>query len=227
MNQINKRSVLECVILTIITLGIYGIYWMYLLVQSTRSMRQNTMSCIMELLCIMFVPFYALYWWYTRGESVKQGFEMQNRASSGNGTVYLVLSLFGLGIISMAIMQTDFNSLTVEAYPNRQGVQQGGFYLYGLSGPLTGRKYRIDGRAVIGRDASRCNVTFPVEQGGVSQVHCEVKVAGNTLYLTDLGSTCGTFLGNGIKIDANTPVVLSSGSKFWVGDSAYVFQVQY
>ena len=70
MIQINKRSIGMCILLSIITCGIYGIYWMYLLVKNTRSIQKNTDNCKGEMLCLIFVPFYSLYWWYTRGEKL-------------------------------------------------------------------------------------------------------------------------------------------------------------
>lgn len=109
------------ILLSIITFGIYGIYWMYLLVKNTRSIQKDTTSCTGEMLCLIFVPFYSLYWWYTRGEKVKQGFNEHDYASTGNGIVYLVLAIFGLSIVSMAIMQSDFNSLKSETHSEQRG----------------------------------------------------------------------------------------------------------
>ena len=106
--------------LSIITFGIYGIYWLYLLVKNTRSIQKNTTSCTGEMLCLIFVPFYSLYWWYTRGENVKQEFSQHNYASTGNGIVYLILAIFGLSIVSMAIMQCDFNSLKPETHSEQR-----------------------------------------------------------------------------------------------------------
>jgi hypothetical protein len=120
MSQINKRSIGVCILLSIITLGIYGIYWLYLLVKNTRSIQKNTTSCTGEMLCLIFVPFYSLYWWYTRGEKVKQEFSQHNYASKGNGIVYLILAIFGLSIVSMAIMQSDFNSLKSETHSEQR-----------------------------------------------------------------------------------------------------------
>ena len=120
MIQINKRSIVVCILLSIITFGIYGIYWLYLLVKNTRSIQKNTTSCTGEMLCLIFVPFYSLYWWYTRGEKVKQEFSQHNYASTGNGIVYLILAIFGLSIVSMAIMQSDFNSLKSETHSEQR-----------------------------------------------------------------------------------------------------------
>ena len=109
-----KRNIVICILLSIITCGIYDVYWMYLLVKNTRSIQKNTGSCIGEMLCLIFVPFYSLYWWYTRGEKVRQGFAEHDYNATGSGVVYLVLAIFGLNIVSMAIMQSDFNSLNSE-----------------------------------------------------------------------------------------------------------------
>ncbi len=124
MIQINKRIIVVCILLSIITFGIYGIYWLYLLVKNTRSIQKNTTSCTGEMLCLMFVPFYSLYWWYTRGEKVKQEFSQHNYASTGNGIVYLILAIFGLSIVSMAIMQSDFNSLKSETHSEQRSARK-------------------------------------------------------------------------------------------------------
>lgn len=120
MIQINKRSIGICILLSIITCGIYGIYWMYLLVKNTRSIQKNTDKCTGEMLCLIFVPFYSLYWWYTRGEKVRQGFAEHDYNATGGGVVYLVLAIFGLSIVSMAIMQSDFNSLKAETHSEQR-----------------------------------------------------------------------------------------------------------
>ena len=84
---------------------------MYLLVKNTRSIQKKATSCMGEMLCLIFVPFYSLYWWYTRGIKVKQEFNKHGITSKGNGIVCLIFAIFGLSIVSMAIIQSDFNSL--------------------------------------------------------------------------------------------------------------------
>ena len=123
MIQINKRSISMCILLSIITCGIYGIYWMYLLVKNTRSIQKNTDNCKGEMLCLIFVPFYSLYWWYTRGEKVRQGFAEHAYNATGGGVVYLVLVILGLSIVSMAIMQSDFNSLKSETHSEQRSTK--------------------------------------------------------------------------------------------------------
>ena len=111
MNKISKRNIALAIVLTIITGGVYAYYWQYKLIKNTRVVQGTTGSCVGEFLCFMFVPFYALYWWFTRGNSVEQILSKQGYHTSGSGILYLILSFFGLQMVSMAIAQYDFNGL--------------------------------------------------------------------------------------------------------------------
>ncbi|MGM9598233.1 MAG: energy-coupled thiamine transporter ThiT [Eubacteriales bacterium] len=115
MISINKRKISSCIILSLITLGIYQIYWEYLLVKNTRAIKKDESSCTGEMLCLIFVPFYSFYWWFTRGKIVKDSCAEYGCSATGNEIAYLILNLFGLSIVSMAIMQNDFNSLPSES----------------------------------------------------------------------------------------------------------------
>ena len=114
MIPINKRNIGTSILLSIVTFGIYLIYWEYLLVKNVRAIKKDNSSCTGEMLCLIFVPFYSLYWWFTRGKLVKDEFASHGYTATGNEIAYLVLGIFGLGIVSMAIMQNDFNSLPSE-----------------------------------------------------------------------------------------------------------------
>ena len=111
---ISTRSIAACILLTIITFGIYGIYWYYLLVKNIRAITEDDRGCWKEMLCLVLVPFYSVYWWYTRGAILKECFAERDCLAKGNSIVYLILSLLGLDIVSMAIMQDDFNLLVAE-----------------------------------------------------------------------------------------------------------------
>ena len=120
MNPINKRRIEVCILLSLVTAGIYAIYWMYLLLKNVKAVKHDSSSCTKEMLCILFVPFYALYWWYTRGNDVKRLLEEQDCRIFATGTLYLVLSIVGLSIVAMAIMQNDFNSLPAVVTKSQQ-----------------------------------------------------------------------------------------------------------
>ena len=111
MVSVNRRNVGVCILLSLVTLGIYAIYWMYLLVKNIRALKHDDSSCTGEMLCLLLIPFYGLYWWYTKGNEVKNLLEEQNYKIASTGTLYLVLNILFLGIVAMAIMQNDFNGL--------------------------------------------------------------------------------------------------------------------
>ena len=75
MIPINKRKISVCILLSILTLGIYLIYWNYLMVKNTRAIEKDKSNCTGEMLCLIFVPFYSLYWWFSRGKMVRENVE--------------------------------------------------------------------------------------------------------------------------------------------------------
>ncbi len=101
-----------------------------------------------------------------------------------------------------------------------------GLCLRCLSGPLKGRTYNI-GRAglTFGRDVD-CAVRFPNDAVGVSRHHCSINWQQGTLVLMDLGSSYGTFQGDGRKLPPNYPVNLAPGSRFYLANPANLFQIQ-
>lgn len=109
--SVNKKGIVVSVILSIITLGLYQIYWECLLVKNTREVRKGKLSFLGEVLCLILIPCYSWYWWFTRGKSVKEEFSKHGYPANGNGITYLVLGILGFDIISAAIMQNDFNKL--------------------------------------------------------------------------------------------------------------------
>ena len=134
MNTINKRHIAKSILLTILTLGIYGIYWMYLLVKNVHSLENSSDRCVKEMLCIVFVPFYSVFWWYTRGEKVKHEFSKIDNVATGNGTTYLILSIFGLNIIAMAIMQHDYNMSRLPESEGKNDIKK--FFSFLLKRPV-------------------------------------------------------------------------------------------
>ncbi len=111
MIQINKRSIGKCILLSFVTCGIYLIYWEYLLAKNVKALKNDTSGCAGEMACLMFVPFYSYYWWFTRGKTVKEEFSARGISATGSEVAYLLLWIFGLGLVAVAIMQNDFNSL--------------------------------------------------------------------------------------------------------------------
>ena len=105
-------------------------------------------------------------------------------------------------------------------------VESASAVIAGIAGEYKGKDFEIDGKLVFGRDAKRCNVVLPIDAEGVSGFHCEVTVNGGRIFLKDLGSTYGTFINNGLKVDAGTAVEISVGDTFYLGSEKTKFAVK-
>ena len=92
------------------------------------------------------------------------------------------------------------------------------------AGPLAGRKYSSSGSVIIGRDSS-CDILLPNDAKGISRHHCKLTMLYDSIELTDLGSSYGTFLGNGTKLNPNSPVLLRDGDVFYVASKDIPFSV--
>ena len=81
---------------------------------------------------------------------------------------------------------------------------------------------------MIGRDPTTCQIVFAKDTTGVSGKHCTVYVdaAAGSFTLTDIGSTYGTYLSNGLKLTPHTPVSIKPGDTFCVGDKANILKVE-
>lgn len=94
-----------------------------------------------------------------------------------------------------------------------------------LSGPLRGQVYRIGSQGLrFGRD-NTCAVRLPDNTPGVSRQHCAVRWQQGVPVLVDLGSSHGTFLGNGQKLPPQYPVEIAAGTRFYLGDTNCMFQI--
>lgn len=92
-----------------------------------------------------------------------------------------------------------------------------------------GRVFIItDKPTVIGRNTTDCAIAYEMGTPGVSGKHCTISYDGllEQFTLTDIGSTFGTYLGNGTKLTPNVPVKLRSGESFYVGDKANVITLE-
>ncbi len=94
-----------------------------------------------------------------------------------------------------------------------------------LAGTFSGKRYFIEGEVRIGRDPARNDLVFPSQAEGISGVHCVIRAEKGGVMLQDLGSTYGTFLGDGRRLAAGETVMLKIGDKFWLGSERECFVI--
>ena len=111
--MIQQRNVAVCIILSIVTLGIYSIYWFICLTNETNeaSGTDGTSGGMALLFTLITCGINSFYWMYKQGEKLDMAKTDRGIASSSSGILYLILSIFGLGIVSYALMQDSLNKL--------------------------------------------------------------------------------------------------------------------
>ena len=94
-----------------------------------------------------------------------------------------------------------------------------------LSGPMKGQTYSVGPNGmIVGRD-NDCAIRFPSNHPGVSRHHCSLRWQGGVLMLTDLGSSHGTYMADGRKLPPQYPTQVAAGSRFYLANTANLFQI--
>ena len=126
--MVEKKNIALCIVFTVLSCGLYGWYWLYCLAEDTNRLtgREGAMSGgLVLLLTIVTCGIYGWYWLYVSGEALEQ-YEVSRGGMGGGhlGILYLLLGIFGFGIISYALMQSELNKYAAEAerMEGRRGV---------------------------------------------------------------------------------------------------------
>ncbi|TJY40867.1 FHA domain-containing protein [Cohnella pontilimi] len=99
----------------------------------------------------------------------------------------------------------------------------------GVDGVFAGSCFRLTGGGVsIGRDPAACSVVFPVEIGEVSRRHCTLtfEESRRLFLLEDHGSSNGTYLPGGRRLEPGKRYELRSGERFSLSGSVHWFEVR-
>lgn len=106
---IKPRSIVMYIVLSIVTCGLFSLYWLVVLADDMNTVSQDsdtTSGGLVLLLSIVTCSIYLLIWSYKQGERIDR-----RKGSSNTGIIYLLLTLLGLNIVTMAMMQNELNSM--------------------------------------------------------------------------------------------------------------------
>ena len=111
--MITKRDVGLAIIFSLITCGIYGIYWMYSLTNEVGYLSGDSSFTGGKtiLFSIITCGIYTLFWYYLLGGQIATAQEKKGYPAKDDGAILVVIGIFSLGIISMAIAQSNVNKL--------------------------------------------------------------------------------------------------------------------
>lgn len=90
-------------------------------------------------------------------------------------------------------------------------------YIRITDGALQGRLYKFNGKTSIGRDDSKCDIVYPIDEPGISALHCTIQMQGEDCYLVDNFSKYGTYLEDGTRITSSLP--------YKINDKKFVFYI--
>jgi len=107
--EIKNRNIAVAIILSVVTCGIYGIYWFVKITDETNALAstgQTASGGMAFLFTLLSCGIYGYYWAYMLGQ--------KNSDIKGDGSndavLFLLLQIFGLGIVNYALVQTTLNA---------------------------------------------------------------------------------------------------------------------
>ena len=110
-----KKSLPLAIVLSFVTVGLYAIYWVYTLTEDAHAAageRTTASGGMVILFSLITCGIYSFYWLYKMGETIIIAKQRRGMAVDTNiPIIYLVLALFGFGIISYALMQSALNDI--------------------------------------------------------------------------------------------------------------------
>lgn len=110
-----ERNIALCIFLSIITFGIYGIYWFIVMtddvVRVSNGKEYKTSGGTAFLFTLITCGIYGIYWYYQMGKSIYSAQVDKGLNATDNSVLYLVLGIFGFGIISDCLIQNELNKL--------------------------------------------------------------------------------------------------------------------
>jgi hypothetical protein len=121
--MIQKRSIGMAIVLGIITCGIYFIYWEFKIWDSLyRATNRPSSAGVDVLLGIVTCGIYMIYMMYKGGKMEAEAYAMYGLAEKDEAALYLILSIFGLGVVALAIMQNNINNELADAVNGAHGL---------------------------------------------------------------------------------------------------------
>ncbi len=105
-----RRNVGSCVILTILTLGIFGIIWLTKICKDLNRLHGDENPVGAEVLLNLLVPFYSVYWVYTKGKQMYEDSKKRGGNLTDRKFIYLIMNLLFMQLFTLGFIQTQLNS---------------------------------------------------------------------------------------------------------------------
>ena len=111
--MIKERNIVVSILLSIITCGIYGIYWFITLTDDVSRANEDPEFTGIKafLFTILTCGIYGIYWNYKIGKEIYEANQKRGITAKDNSVMFLILSIFGLSIITYCLVQDELNTI--------------------------------------------------------------------------------------------------------------------
>ena len=111
--MIKERNIVVAILLSFLTCGIYGIYWFIVLTDDASRANEdpNFTGVKAFLFTLITCGIYGFYWNYKIGKEMYEANQKNGINSSDNSALYLIISIFGLSIITYCLVQSELNEI--------------------------------------------------------------------------------------------------------------------
>lgn len=111
--MVNKRSVAAAIVFSFITCGIYAIYWFVVLTNDVGKLSKDPSFTGGKhfLLTLVTCGIWTYIWSYQTGKHLTEAQRQRGQFATDNSAIYLILTIFGLGIVTYALAQAEVNKL--------------------------------------------------------------------------------------------------------------------
>ncbi|MBQ9624978.1 MAG: DUF4234 domain-containing protein, partial [Clostridia bacterium] len=107
--MIKKRNIVVCILLSFVTCGIYGLMWFISLTNDAGRANNNPSFSGGKALLLTLITcgIYGFIWNYKIGKEMYGANQNYGLNANDNSVLYLILSLFGLSIVTYCIVQSE------------------------------------------------------------------------------------------------------------------------
>ena len=111
--MIQKREIVTCILLTFLTCGIYGIVWFINLTDDVAYLSEDPefSGAKAFLFTIITCGIYSFFWAYKLGKDIQIAQTKRNLPATDNSTLFIILNLFGLSIVTHCLAQEQVNNM--------------------------------------------------------------------------------------------------------------------
>lgn len=231
------------VLLTLFLSPIWIPIWVYKVTKATNKIdNSQDRTPVGAMLLYIFIPFYWIFWQYTVANMLDKNAGLHGE-NADNGAVVLICA-FLLPIVNIFLIQHRLNRESMwevrnnarvpvdsgaerptlpadpPVLPGGSAFEMPSLVLAAQNGVIVPIEKPV---MLIGR-SHECDIHFREDASDVSRRHCRLEHRGDQLLLTDLGSSCGTFL-HGQRLTPNVPVQIWKGDTFTLGRAGNSFTV--